>query len=65
IRARWKSRFFGYHRDLPPNAAARILGGRIVYSEQRHGQWIAIIERQGIEDAEGVSPALTVEHGSK
>ncbi|MFY9743819.1 MAG: glycosyltransferase family 39 protein [Candidatus Sulfotelmatobacter sp.] len=48
IRAKLKTRFFGYHRDLAPNVAARILGGRIVYSEQRHGQWIAIIERQGI-----------------
>ena len=65
IRARWKSRFFGYHRDLPPSAAARILGGRIVYSEQRHGQWIAIIERQGIEDAEKFSPGSIVESGSK
>ena len=65
IRARWKSRFFGYHRDLPPNAAARILGGRIVYFEQRHGQWIAIIERQGIEDAEKFSPGSIVESGSK
>jgi hypothetical protein len=39
-----KSRFFGFHRDLPPAAAAQILGGRIVFSEQRQGQWIAVIE---------------------
>jgi hypothetical protein len=39
-----KSRFFGFHRDLPPAAAAQILGGRIVFSEQRSGQWIAVIE---------------------
>jgi hypothetical protein len=40
----WKRRFFGFHRDLPPAAAARILGGRIVFSEQRAGQWVAVIE---------------------
>jgi hypothetical protein len=39
-----KRRFFGYHRDLPPEAAARILGGRIVFSEERKGQWVAVIE---------------------
>jgi hypothetical protein len=39
-----KRRFFGFHRDLPPAAAAQILGGRIVYSAERKGQWIAVIE---------------------
>ena len=41
-----KSRFFGFHRDLPPAAAARILRGRIVFSEERQGQWIAVIEME-------------------
>jgi hypothetical protein len=43
---RWqdlKRRFFGYHRDLPPEAAARILGGKTVFREDRKGQWIAVI----------------------
>jgi hypothetical protein len=44
-----KTRFFGYHRDLPPLAAARILGGHIVFSEERKGEWVAVIE---IEKAE-------------
>jgi hypothetical protein len=50
----WKSRFFGFHRDLPPAAAARILGGRIVFSEERKGQWIAVIEMDqgGIKNAQ-------------
>ena len=39
-----KSRFFGYERDLPAAAAAQILGGRIVYSQERKGQWISVIE---------------------
>ena len=50
----WKTRFFGFHRDLPPTAAAQILGGRVVFSEQRQGQWIAVIEmeRAEIQNAE-------------
>jgi hypothetical protein len=48
--ARWqtwtdlKRRFFGFHRDLPPAAAAQILGGHVVFSEERKGQWVAVIE---------------------
>jgi hypothetical protein len=49
---RWKSweglkrRFFGFHRDLPPVAISQILGGRIMFSEERKGQWVAVIEIQ-------------------
>jgi hypothetical protein len=52
---RWKTwtdlkrRFFGFHRDLPPAAVARILGGRVVFSEERMGQWVAVIEMQQSE----------------
>ena len=56
---RWKSweglkkKFFDFHRDLPPVAAAQILGGRVVYSQERKGQWVAVIEmeRSEIENA--------------
>jgi Dolichyl-phosphate-mannose-protein mannosyltransferase len=41
---RWKQEFFGYHRDVPPAAAAPILGGQIIYEETRKGQWVAVIE---------------------
>lgn len=49
-----KTRFFGFHRDLPPAAAAQILGGHVVFSERRQGQWIAVIEmeRDEIRNAE-------------
>jgi Dolichyl-phosphate-mannose-protein mannosyltransferase len=47
----WKTRFFGYHRDLPPAAAAQILGGHLVYEEKRRGQWIGVIEMDRIEEA--------------
>jgi 4-amino-4-deoxy-L-arabinose transferase-like glycosyltransferase len=47
----WKTRFFGYHRDLPPAAAAEILGGKLVYTERRDGQWTAVIEIEQVIDA--------------
>jgi hypothetical protein len=46
-----KTRFFGFHRDLPAAAAAQILGGHIVFSERRQGQWIAVIEIDRVEEA--------------
>jgi hypothetical protein len=52
----WKTRFFGYHRDVPPAAAAQILGGRLVYSETRHGQWVGVIELERVEEAQGSQP---------
>lgn len=44
-----KRKFFGFHRDLPPEAAARILGGRVVFLEERKGQWVAVIEMEESE----------------
>ncbi|HKF01705.1 MAG TPA: glycosyltransferase family 39 protein [Candidatus Sulfotelmatobacter sp.] len=41
-----KKRFFGYERDLPSAAAAQVLGGRIVFAEERHGQRVAVIEME-------------------
>jgi nitrate reductase NapE component len=46
-----KTQFFGYHRDVPPAAAAQILGGRIVYSDERNGQWVAVIEMERAYEA--------------
>ncbi len=48
---RWKSEYFGYHRDLTPAAAASVLGGNLVYVKYYHGQWVAIIEVVKIEEA--------------
>ena len=48
---RWKTRFFGYHRDVPPEAAAQILGGRLIYRETRKGQWVGVIEMEQVYDA--------------
>jgi hypothetical protein len=45
IRGWWErilTRYFDYHRDLPPQAAAELLGSRIIYEEHRGGEWVAI-----------------------
>jgi hypothetical protein len=47
----WKSRYFGYHVDLTPPVAASVLGGEVIYSERRGGQWVGIIELQKVEEA--------------
>ena len=51
---RWKTQFFGYHRDLPPAAAAQILGGRLVYNDLRAGQWVGVIEMEPVEEAQAL-----------
>jgi len=48
---RVKTRLFGYHRDLPPEIAAQLLGGRIVFTEARNGLWVAVIQLEQIEEA--------------
>ncbi len=53
---RWQARYFGYHRDLPPDAIAQILGGRIVYGRSRGGQWIAVIDLEHPENAKLTTP---------
>ncbi|MGH9576473.1 MAG: glycosyltransferase, partial [Terriglobales bacterium] len=39
-----ESRFFGYHRDVTPDEAARLFRGKVVFSEARQGQWVAVVE---------------------
>jgi 4-amino-4-deoxy-L-arabinose transferase-like glycosyltransferase len=46
-----KTRYFGYHRDVRPWLASQILGGHVVYSDSRNGQWIAVVEIDRIEEA--------------
>ena len=49
---RLKKRFFGFHRDLPPEIAAQILGGRVVFTATSRGQWVAVIELERALDAQ-------------
>jgi len=36
-------RFFGFHHDLTPEAIAHLLGGQVVWEEDRHRQWAAVL----------------------
>ncbi len=38
-----KEKYFGYHRDLPPEQIAERLGGRILFHKEAEGQWVAVI----------------------
>ena len=40
---RAQEQYFGLHSDLPLEAAAQMLGGTVVFKEQRGGQWIAVL----------------------
>lgn len=41
---RAKARYFDDHQDLSPDAAAQMLGGRVVWQEKRRGEWAAVID---------------------
>ena len=58
----WKAQFFGYHRDVPPAAAAQILGGQVVYNGNRNGQWVGVIEMNRIQEARAVPKPATDSH---
>jgi len=45
-------KYFGFHRDLPPEVAAEMLGGRIVWERRRGQQWAAIVSFDQVENAE-------------
>jgi hypothetical protein len=55
----WKTQFFGYHRDVPPAAAAQLLGGRLVYNDVRGGQWVGVIETEPVEEAQNQSGKIS------
>jgi 4-amino-4-deoxy-L-arabinose transferase-like glycosyltransferase len=58
----WKAQFFGYHRDVPPAAAAQILGGQLVYNDTRDGQWVGVIEMNQIQEAQSVPKPANNSH---
>jgi hypothetical protein len=37
------TRFFDFHRDLAPAAIAHLLGGQIVWRDDRQGEWAAVL----------------------
>jgi hypothetical protein len=51
LRPEWdrlKERFFDYHRDVDPTAAAAMLQGRVVYAERREGLFACVIDVQPV-----------------
>lgn len=59
---RMQEKYFDHHRDLPPDVIARALGGRIVWHQERKGQWAAILVVDRAEDAKLHPPRS---HGDK
>ncbi len=49
---RLQRKFFDHHTDLPPDVAARMIGGRVVYRAQRRGEWIALVQIEHVENAQ-------------
>ncbi len=56
-----QERFFGYHRDLPPDLIARMLGARIAFQGDAGGQWIAVLQLDTIENARTSGPMTALE----
>jgi hypothetical protein len=50
------TRFFDFHRDLPPEMIARLLGGKVVWRAERQGQWAAVLHFDRPQEA------MEVEH---
>jgi 4-amino-4-deoxy-L-arabinose transferase-like glycosyltransferase len=50
-------RYFGFHRDLPPEVAAEMLGGRITWARRRGQQWIAVVSFDRVENAKAFEPS--------
>jgi hypothetical protein len=41
---RLNEKYFDYHRDLSPESAAELLGGRVVFVARRKAEWVEVIE---------------------
>ncbi len=50
-----QEKYFDYHRDLPPEVAAALLGGRLVYQARRGAEWAAVVR---IESQQGERPLM-------
>ncbi len=65
---RLKERYFGYHRDLPPEQIAQRLGGRIVFHKEAEGQWVAVIVIEREQNARlypGREATISIEGATK
>jgi hypothetical protein len=44
-------RYFDFHRDLPPDAIAHLLGGTVVWHDEVKGQWSAVLHLDRPQEA--------------
>jgi 4-amino-4-deoxy-L-arabinose transferase-like glycosyltransferase len=60
-------RYFGQHQDLAPEAIARELGGSLIWKQEDHGQWVALIRfnRQFEARVEGSIDSQLALNGSR
>ena len=56
------SRYFGFHYDLPPALIAHLLGGRVVWQQQRQGLWVAVIHFDRPAEAHLAWPIRSMPH---
>ncbi len=56
-------RFYGYHRDLLPSEIAQALGGRVVWQEDRKGEWAAVLYFPRSYDVRLIMPLPTLSTG--
>jgi Dolichyl-phosphate-mannose-protein mannosyltransferase len=60
---RFQQQYFGFHHDLSPEAIASMLGGKVVWRNERKGQWAAVMHFDQPQEAMAgqarrVTPAL-------
>jgi hypothetical protein len=63
---RIQERFFDYHEDLSPEAAANVLGGRVLVKASRNNEWVALVAIEKVENAElqeGIDHGVTERTG--
>lgn len=57
-----QQRFFDYHEDLSPQAAAAILGGKVTMYDNRNNEWVGLIGIEKIENAQLGAMDRTLSH---
>jgi hypothetical protein len=45
------ARYFDFHRDLPPESVARLLGGKVTWRGERQGIWAAVLHFDRAQEA--------------
>lgn len=52
------TKYFDFHRDLPPTEAAALLHGEVVWQARRKGEWAAVLRFPRVFDAVLAPPSL-------